>query len=56
MKMPEPEGVTITSDTRALEALLFVSDEPLASSVLAQALEIERRTVEELCDRLAAEL
>ena len=44
--MPEPEGVTITSDTRALEALLFVSDEPLASSVLAQALEIERRTVE----------
>ena len=36
--------------------MLFVSDEPLASSVLAQALEIERRTVEELCDRLAAEL
>ena len=58
MTMPEPEaeGVTTTSDTRALEALLFVSDEPLASSVLAQALEIERRTVEELCDRLAAEL
>lgn len=56
MTMPEPEGVTITSDTRALEALLFVSDEPLTSSLLAQALEIERRTVEELCDRLATEL
>jgi segregation and condensation protein B len=56
MPEPEAESVTTTSDTRALEALLFVSDEPLASSVLAQALEIERRTVEELCDRLAAEL
>ena len=43
-------------DTRALEALLFVSDEPLTASVLAQALELERRTVEELCDRLAGEL
>ena len=43
MTMPEPEaeGVTTTPDTRALEALLFVSDEPLASSVLAQALEME---------------
>ena len=35
-------------DTRALEALLFVSDEPLPASVLAQALEIDRRTVEAL--------
>jgi len=43
-------------DTKPLEALLFVSDEPLATSVLAQALEIDRRTVDELCDRLAAEL
>jgi segregation and condensation protein B len=58
MTMPETEaeGETTTSDTRALEALLFVSDEPLTSSVLAQALEMERRTVEELCDRLTAEL
>jgi segregation and condensation protein B len=58
MTMPEPEaeGVTASSDTRSLEALLFVSDEPLASSVLAQALEIERRTVEALCHRLAEEL
>jgi segregation and condensation protein B len=43
-------------DTKPLEALLFVSDEPLATSVLAQALEIDRRTVDELCDRLAGEL
>jgi len=45
-----------TTDTRALEALLFVSDEPLTSSVIAQALETERKTAEELCDRLAREL
>lgn len=43
-------------DTRALEALFFVSDEPLTASVLAQALDLDRRTVEGLCDRLAAEL
>jgi segregation and condensation protein B len=43
-------------DTRALEALLFVSDEPLSASVLAQALDVDRRTVEASCDRLAAEL
>jgi segregation and condensation protein B len=43
-------------DTRALEALLFVSDEPLTVSVLAQALEVDRRTAEELCVRLAEEL
>jgi segregation and condensation protein B len=43
-------------DTRPLEALLFVSDEPLATSVLSQALEMDRRMVDELCDRLAREL
>ncbi len=43
-------------DTRALEALLFVSDEPLAASLLAQALELDRRTVEAMCDRLGVEL
>jgi segregation and condensation protein B len=48
-------GMGLT-DTRALEALLFVSDEPLATSVLAQALEVDRPAVEELCDRLAEEL
>jgi segregation and condensation protein B len=47
---------TAQSDTRALEALFFVSDEPLTSSVLAQALELDRRTVEALCDRLQREL
>jgi segregation and condensation protein B len=44
------------TDTRSLEALFFVSDEPLTTSVLAQALEVDRRAVDELCDRLAAEL
>ena len=43
-------------DTRPLEALLFVSDEPLATAELSQALEVDRRTVDELCDRLAREL
>ncbi len=47
---------TVRHDTRALEALFFVSDEPLASSVLAQALEMDRRTAEALCDRLQREL
>jgi segregation and condensation protein B len=43
-------------DTRTLEALLFVSDEPLTPAVLSQAMELERRAVEGLCDRLQAEL
>jgi segregation and condensation protein B len=43
-------------DTRALEALFFVSDEPITASVLAQALDLDRRTVESLCDRLASDL
>jgi segregation and condensation protein B len=38
---------------RGLEALLFVSDEPVSSTVLAQALEVERREVDELCEELA---
>jgi segregation and condensation protein B len=45
-----------TTDTRALEALLFVSYEPLIVSVLAQALEIDRRDVDARCRRLAEEL
>jgi len=45
-----------TDDTRALEALFFVSDEPLTSSVLAQALEVDRRTVDAMCERLARQL
>jgi segregation and condensation protein B len=38
---------------RALEAILFVSDEPLSSVVLAQTLEEERQTVERALDELA---
>ena len=47
--MPETQA-------RVLEALFFVSDEPLTSSVLAQALDVDRRTVDSLCDGLASEL
>jgi segregation and condensation protein B len=43
-------------DTRALEALFFVSDEPLTASVLAQALDVGRREAEALCDRLQRDL
>jgi segregation and condensation protein B len=41
---------------RALEALLFVSDEPLSSSVLAQALDVDRRRVDDLCAGLQTRL
>ena len=54
MTAPGMEEVEI--DTRALEALFFVSDEPLTTSVIAQALEVERREAEELCERLASRL
>ena len=43
-------------DTRALEAVLFVSDEPLTPSVLAQALETDRREAEAMCEELARQL
>lgn len=43
-------------DTRALEALFFVSDEPITPTILAQALELDRRTVDAMCDQLAREL
>jgi segregation and condensation protein B len=52
MKMPE----TNVTEMRALEALLFVSDEPLTSSIIAEALEVDRRTADTLCERLASEL
>jgi segregation and condensation protein B len=45
-----------THDTRALEAVLFVSDEPLAPAVIAQALGVGRRQAEALCERLRDEL
>ncbi len=38
---------------RAIEALLFVSDEPIPAAVLAQALDLDRRRAEELCEALA---
>jgi segregation and condensation protein B len=38
---------------QALEAILFVSDEPVAAVVLAQALDVDRREAEELCEALA---
>jgi segregation and condensation protein B len=44
------------SQMRVLEALFFVSDEPLSSPMLAQAMELERARVDALCERLAGEL
>jgi segregation and condensation protein B len=38
---------------RDLESLLFVSDEPVSSTVLAQALDVERREADALCEELA---
>lgn len=38
---------------RALEAVLFVSDEPVPSVALAQALEVDRPTADALCEELA---
>ena len=49
-------GTGAAVDTRALEAVLFVSDEPLTPAVLSQALDVDRRTVDDLCDRLQSEL
>jgi segregation and condensation protein B len=42
--------------TQLLEAIFFVSDEPLSVSLLAQTLEVDRRTVDTLCERLSTEL
>ncbi|MDP9184614.1 MAG: SMC-Scp complex subunit ScpB [Actinomycetota bacterium] len=47
---------TMTADTRVLEAVLFVSDEPLTPAVLSQALEMDRSAIETLCERLQQEL
>ena len=41
------------SDERAIEAILMVSDEPLASDLLAQVLEIPTAKVDEICTELA---
>ena len=42
-----------TDRLRALEALLFVSDEPVTSTILARALSLDRTEVEGLCEELA---
>ncbi|HXF35708.1 MAG TPA: SMC-Scp complex subunit ScpB [Actinomycetota bacterium] len=39
---------------RRIEALLFVSDEPVPASVLAPALGVDRRRAEALCEELAS--
>jgi segregation and condensation protein B len=41
------------SQLRSLEALLFISDEPVTSAVLAQALGADRAVVDGLCEELA---
>ncbi|HEV8564674.1 MAG TPA: SMC-Scp complex subunit ScpB [Actinomycetota bacterium] len=41
---------------RALEALFFVSDEPLTASVLGQALDVDRARADRLCEELARDL
>jgi segregation and condensation protein B len=41
---------------RSLEAVFFVSDEPLPAAVIAQALEVDRRTAEDACEALAHDL
>jgi segregation and condensation protein B len=38
---------------RALEAILFVADEPLSSGTLAQAVEMDRRSVESILEELS---
>jgi segregation and condensation protein B len=40
--------------TQALEALLFVSDEPVSATLLGQALGVDRREADELCEELAS--
>src|SRR3954468_21958852 len=40
---------------QALEALLFVSDEPMSAGSLAQAVEVDRRTVELTLQAMAAD-
>ena len=40
---------------RAIEAVLFVSDEPVTSVVLAQAVGVERTEADRLCEQLAAD-
>ncbi|HXF57090.1 MAG TPA: SMC-Scp complex subunit ScpB [Actinomycetota bacterium] len=50
---PDPSRAELR---RALEAVLFLADEPLPTTVLAQCVERSRRDVEEVLEGLAAEL
>ena len=56
----EPSAVTSARGSgdlaRSIEALLFVSDEPVAASVLAASLEIDRAAVDAACAELASDL
>ena len=54
--MDEPQPATEPHLKRSLEASLFVSDEPLPATIIAQALEVDRRTAERLCEELARDL
>ena len=48
--------IQITNEyRRAIEAIILVSDNPVASNVMAQLLEIPKKQVEEICDDLAKE-
>ncbi len=55
---PEAFGDSDVLDPRqrALEAVLFVADEPLSSSVLAQLMDTDRRTVDRLIEDLVERL
>ncbi len=52
--MSQEESNLDPETVRALEAILMVAMEPVASALLAQLLEISQATVEALCERLAA--
>jgi segregation and condensation protein B len=45
----------VTEMLHSLEALLFVSDEPVTSLVLGQALDLDRSQVDRLCEELSRE-
>jgi segregation and condensation protein B len=49
-----PHQVAVDERLRALEAVLFVADEPLSAAVLSPLVEADRRTVEGLLEDLAA--
>jgi segregation and condensation protein B len=51
--MGSAEPVAVSETERAIEAILMVSDEPLASDLLAQVLEIPTAKVDEICTELA---